>query len=79
MAAYCIIETEDGWNIVEHPDNLTAEETAHRHGGVVVDPGPFATYEDAQEAITALQLEMDDEVSDAAGEQPLEGRSETGD
>lgn len=26
---YCIIETQDGWTVVEHPEDATAEEAAH--------------------------------------------------
>jgi hypothetical protein len=59
MAMYCIIETEDGWTIAEHPPAGTAEEAAHRLGGTVIDPGPYDSYEDACEALEALQEELD--------------------
>lgn len=77
MALYCIIETDDGWTIVEHPPDATAEEAAHRHGGVVIDPGPYDSYADASDALEALQMELDDEESsDVPGTQALEGRYE---
>lgn len=80
MAAYCIIETDDGWTIVEHPAEITAEEAAHRQGGIVVDPGPFDSYEDACDALTGLQEELDDDESaDVPGTQALESRYETDD
>jgi hypothetical protein len=80
MAAFCIIETEDGMSIVEHRDDLTAEEAARQSGGVVLDSGPYPTYEEACEALVALQQELDDdETSDVPGTQALEGRSETPD
>lgn len=80
MAAYCIIETDDGWTVVEHPENMTAEETAHRRGGVVIDPGPYESYEDACDALVGLQEELDEEdPGDVPGTQAMEGRYETGD
>lgn len=80
MAAYCIIETEAGWTVVEHPEGTTAEQTAHRHGGVVIDPGPFPSYEEACDALICLQEELDvDDASEVPGTQALEGRYETGD
>jgi len=80
MSQYCIIETDDGWTIVEHPPGMTAAETAHRHGGVVIDPGPFDSHEDACDALEALQGELDEDVeSDVPGSQVLDGRYETND
>lgn len=79
MPGYCIIETEDGWTVVEHPDSMTAEEAAHRHGGIVLDPGPYQNYEDAQDALVSLQEELEDETGDVPGTQALEGRYETDD
>lgn len=80
MPQYCIIETEDGWTIVEHAEGMTAEETAHRKGGLVIDPGPFDSYEDATDALEALQGELDEDMeSDVPGSQVLDGRYETND
>lgn len=80
MTMYCIIETEDGLNIVEHAEGMTAEETAHRSGGTVVDSGPYDNYEQACEALAALQLELDDEdTSDVPGTQAMESRPESTD
>lgn len=59
---------------------MTAEETAHRQGGVVIDPGPFESYEAACNALEALQIELEeDDSSDVPGTQALEGRYETRD
>lgn len=78
MPMYCIIETDDGWTVVEHPQHGTAEEAARRYGGVVIDPGPFDSYEDACDALEALKGELDEnDVSDVPGTQPPEGRFET--
>lgn len=81
MPQYCIIEIEDGWKVVEHPEGTTAEKTAHLEGGIVIDPGPYESYEDALEAVEALQGELQegDDTSDVPGTQALEGRYETGD
>lgn len=80
MPMYCIIETDDGWTVAEHPQDGTAEEAAHRLGGTVIDPGPYDSYEDACDALEALQGELDEsEPSDVPGTQSLEGRYETED
>ena len=66
MIAYSIIETEDGLAVVDRPASESAEECAVRHGGIVVDPGPYKTSEDAYDALLALQMDDEsDETSDA--------------
>ncbi len=78
MPLYCIIETADGWTIAEHPSGMTAEQAAQQQAGVVVDPGPFDSYEDACEALESLQGELqDDDISDVPGSSVTEGRYET--
>ncbi|MBD3673152.1 MAG: hypothetical protein HUJ26_06455 [Planctomycetaceae bacterium] len=80
MTQYCIVEDENGWRILEHPENEMAEEAAHRAGVQLVDSGPYHSWEDANEAMEALLLESEEtDESDTPGTQPLEGRSETGD
>jgi len=81
MAMYCIIETEDGWTIVDHREDQTAEQAAHDRGGVVVDPGPYTSYEEANDAMISLQQELadDEDISDLPGTHPYEGRYETDD
>lgn len=77
MPSYCIIETDEGWSVVEHPAAGTAEEVACRLGGVVIDPGPYDSYDDACDALEALQGELDEsDGSDVPGAQPPEGRFE---
>jgi hypothetical protein len=61
MLLYEIIETDEGLTIVELEHDGLAEEAAERHGGVVVDTGPFKTYDEAYDAILALQDEEDEE------------------
>lgn len=72
---FCIIETEDGWSIVDHADNVSAEVAAEQRGGTVIDPGPYPTWQEADDALTALQQELDDETpSDVPGSRVMESR-----
>jgi hypothetical protein len=57
MPSYAIIEVEDGLTVVEMEPGTTPEEAAVRHGGVVVDPGPYPSHEEAYDAIVALEFE----------------------
>ncbi len=77
MPAYCIVETEDGWTIAERRSGETAVDAAERMGAVLIDAGPFEDYEEAQDALTALQSELDeDDTSDVPGNRSLEDRYE---
>lgn len=80
MAAFCIIETDDGWTIVEQAEGATAEAAAESHGGVLIDAGPYASYDDAYDALLAAQQELlDDEASDTPGGRMLEDRADRDD
>lgn len=79
MTLYCIVETEDGHTIAQRREKESAVAAAERLGGTVVDPGPYASYEEAQEALIALEQELDDETSDVAADRPLEERYEMDD
>jgi len=61
MSLYEIVETDAGFTVVEVRPGAPPEEAAARHAGVVVDPGPYRTYEDAYDALLALQAEEEDE------------------
>lgn len=75
MAIFCIIETENGRTIVELPPGTTATEAAQAQGGFVVDPGPYASYEEAYEALLGLEQELaDDGESEFPGNRAWEGR-----
>lgn len=57
MPLFSIIETEGGLAVAEIEPELGVDQTALKLGGVVVDPGPYKSYEDACEAVVALKLE----------------------
>jgi hypothetical protein len=59
MLTFAIMEIEDGLTIIEVPPGEDPEQVAASQGGTLVDAGPFATYEDANDAL--LELEADDE------------------
>jgi hypothetical protein len=63
MISFAVIEVEDGLTIVEVMDGQSAEEAAISEGGTLIDPGPYATYEDACDALDLLE-EDEDEFDD---------------
>ncbi len=60
MPRYAIIETEAGLTIVEVQPGVSLEDTALRYGGVVVDPGPYESYDEACDAMMGLKFEEDE-------------------
>lgn len=77
--SYCIIETDNGLTIVELASGRSSEEAAEVAGGSLIDPGPYAEYEEAEDALSALQAEMLDDdasTSDVPGTRTLEGRED---
>ena len=63
---FVIIETEDGLTIEPQPAGYTAEDIAVRCNGRVADEGPYVDFDDAQDALIALQRDNFDE-SEAEG------------
>lgn len=61
---FLIIENDDGLAVVEHPPEATLEETASKHGGVVVDTELYKTYEDAYDAMMNLPATEEEEESE---------------
>ena len=61
MVYFAIIEVDDGFTIIEVKDEQPAEEIALREGGILVDPGPYSSYEEACDALDQLEVE-DDEI-----------------
>jgi hypothetical protein len=58
---YAIIEKDIGLAVAELPAGQSAEQVAEREGAILVDPGPYHSYEEAYDAILAFQEEEDDE------------------
>jgi hypothetical protein len=65
-AMFVIIETEDGLTIEQQPPGWTAEQVAAKNNGAVADEGPYASFDEASDALIALQQEDFDE-SEAEG------------
>lgn len=61
MPQFAIIEVDDGLEVAELQPGTLADDVAIEQGGVVADPGPYPTYEDAYDALIALQSEEADE------------------
>ena len=61
MVEFAIIELEDGFTIVEVQSGQKPEDAAANHGGILVDPGPYASYEEANDALIDLQAADDEE------------------
>lgn len=80
MSVFCIIETDNGYTIVERDEEVDPVEVAESHGGVLIDPGPYHSYDDAQDALVSLEEEIvDEETSEVPAERPLESRYEVDD
>lgn len=61
MTSYIIIEVADGLTAVELPVGQRPEEVAAAQGGTLIDEGPFATLEEAYDAIDNLEEEEEEE------------------
>lgn len=61
MRSFAIIEVEDGMTVVPIEPGRTAEDAAAEQGGVLIDPGPFDSYEAAYDALEELQGDDDEE------------------
>lgn len=64
MLQYELIETDEGMTVIEVESGMTPEEAARQHDGLLIDPGPYASYEDAYEALMALKLDDEEEDLD---------------
>lgn len=60
MNYFIIIETENGNNVIECPEGLSPIEAAEANDGILVDEGPFRSYEDAMDALDQLQPDEDE-------------------
>jgi hypothetical protein len=60
MLQYELIETSAGLTVAEITPGLSPEEAASRRQGLLIDPGPYDTYEDANEALMTLKLDEEE-------------------
>ncbi len=60
MPLFAIIEVEDGLTVAELAPNEPPETAAITQGGVVVDRGPYYNYQDAYDAMLALEDEIEE-------------------
>jgi hypothetical protein len=61
MAQFAIIEVPDGLTIVELQPDQSPEDAAASQGGVLIDAGPYPSYEGANDALIELQAEDEEE------------------
>ncbi len=61
MVSFAIVELDDGLTVVPVQADQTPEDAATANAGILVDEGPYATYEDACEALYALDAADEDE------------------
>jgi len=59
MSQYAIIEVDAGLTVVEFPPDGLPEEEALRRGGLVIDPGPFESYDQACDAMFSYEDEAE--------------------
>jgi len=61
MVTYAIVELDDGLTVTTVQPGQSPEDAAAASCGVLVDSGPYATYEDACDALAELETANDDE------------------
>ena len=61
MVSFAIIEVEDGYTIVQVAPGQSPEEAALGEGGILVDAGPFDSYEEANDALSEFEESDEDE------------------
>jgi hypothetical protein len=61
MTSFAIIELDDGLTVVELQPGEKPEDAAVRQGGVLADPGPYPTYDEAYDALVEMEGEEEDE------------------
>jgi hypothetical protein len=57
---FAIIEVDDGLTIVQVMLGQSPEDAALAEGGVLVDPGPYDSFEEANDALDLLEVEDED-------------------
>jgi hypothetical protein len=62
MVTYAVAELDDGLTVLEVMPDQSPEDAAVSAGGVLVDPGPYSTLEDASNAIDLLEPDNRDDL-----------------
>jgi hypothetical protein len=68
MQSFVVVETEDGLMVAEVDGGSSPEAEAERLGGVLVDPTPYATYEDAYDALLIIDAESREDAAESIEE-----------
>ncbi len=63
--SYAVIETDAGLRVVQLESAGRPEVAAEKHGGVIVDPGPYKSFDEAYDAMLALQDEEEEQQDGA--------------
>lgn len=61
MISFAVVEVADGLTVATVQPEQSPEDAAAAIRGVLVDPGPYATYEDACDALNELNGDDEDE------------------
>lgn len=64
MTDFIIIENDAGLSVAEVGANETPDQVALANGGLLVDEGPYHSFEDAYDAMQLLPQSPEDELSD---------------
>lgn len=59
---FIIIENDQGLVVIQVPVGKRAEHLAVENGGVIVDPGPYKTFDDAYDAMQLIPIKGDPEI-----------------
>ncbi|TWU27626.1 hypothetical protein [Bythopirellula polymerisocia] len=60
MSAFVIIDNDDGLVVAKVEEGQTGEQVAVANAGVLIDAGPFSSYEDAFDAMQLIPDPLDD-------------------
>ena len=60
MSEYIVVENDDGLLVVGVAENQTKEQAALANGGVIIDEGPYDTYDEAYDAMQLIPEQIDD-------------------
>ena len=60
IACYAVIETDAGLTVAQYEPGASPEDAAEKQGGIVADPGPYKTFDDAYDAMLAIQEEEEE-------------------